>query len=529
MKDKKNKKDNLEYNSDELEEDNKHIKEFVSGGGAVFIAKIVGYIFAFLFKVILARHYGPDEYGLFEMSITLIGFASTFAALGLKSSVSRFIPEYRSKDKKKIKGLIKVIIGFQLLSSLIISFIFVSFAESITKFFDFPEAFTPMIFTLSIALPISILSKDFKSILNSYKKIFVGKFGSNILKYIILLIGAIFVTIFNQSMFVFIIFIVISYLGMLIYYLYHFIPLSKEFRNEKAEYEIPRWLSYSIPLLFAGIIGKLIGWSDNLVIARFLTEGELGIYAVSFSVAYYLFIGSIMFSTQFLPIMTEVYQNSKKNFINLFQRIRNWSVLVSLCVGSVFILYANQILLFLFGRDYIAGASSLQILSLFFIITNYFYFSSKILNLEEDTKKILYGDIITLVLNLIITIYLVIEIGILGAAIGSGFSRFLIKYIFHLMSKKYIKISHDYIHILKSTILTFSSAFISYFITNTIFRNISIHFIFYIVLAGLIYSILLLLGARYLKIFDKKDLIVLDYVEKYTKLNLNFFKNFLIK
>lgn len=505
------------------------LKSFVSGAGAIFIIMFVAYFITFLYKLIISRYYGPSDYGLYEMGITLLGLFSIIASLGLRASFIRFLPEYKNNKKEYSNGLIKSTFIIHLISSLLFSLFFIMFAQSITNFFGFPNKFKYILYIISFIIPIKVFRDNFTSILLSYKKTLISKSGSQIVYNICLIIGALIIFFFKLDILYLMVFLFFSYLITLIYYFYHYKKISHKFKTKSKKYEIRRWLSYSLPLLFAGLVGTIIGWSDNFVIGRILTQSEVGIYSIAFSVSYYLFIGSKMFSTLFLPVMTEHYNKNKKLFKRLFMTIRNWSILVSLSIGSVFILYANQILYFVFGSEYIEGASSLRVLSVFFIITNYFFFSSYILNLEEDTKKILYGDLITLILNLTITIYLVLEIGILGAAIGSGLSRLLIKFIFHLLSKKYVKIPHDLKYLTKSLILTFPSALFSYFVTNAIFRYSSIHFSLYVIFAGLIYVSLLLIGARYLSIFNEKDLVVIEMIETYTKLNLNFLKDFLIR
>lgn len=510
-------------------EDERALKDFIRGGGAVFLTLSASSILAFLYKLILARGLGPSQLGLFEMSFTILGLISTIGGLGLASGLVRFIPYYRLKSKEHLSGFLRAVIIIQLVTSIIASLLLVLFAEKITIFFGFPELFTKVLYIIAFALPFRKFCAIFAKTLLGFKKVMIAKIGKDIIKKVVLLIGALVILFFELDIFAIAIFIVLSNFLAFVYYLYFFIPLSQKIKTKKRKYEIKRWIKYSLPLVFAGLMGFFLKWTDNLVIGRMLDESDLGIYAVAFSVAMFLFMGSRIFSGIFLPIMTEYYEKDKKHFEKIFITIRNWTMLFSFALGSIFILYANNILLFLYGSEFTDGASSLQVLAAFFIIANYFYFSSKLIHLEEQTQKILYGDILTLIINVSVTIYLVSQIGILGAAIGAGLSYFIIRYYFHIQSKKYISIKHDYIYLLKSIILTFTAGFISYSITSFIHAMFPVHFIFYIAVAGFFYSILIVLGVRYIGILKEQDLLIIETVEKYTKTNLNILKKLLFR
>jgi O-antigen/teichoic acid export membrane protein len=509
--------------------DNTALKEFISGGGATFITLAIASILAFFYKLILARTYGPSEYGLFEMLVTILGIITIIGAFGLNGGLNRFIPLYKDKKNEYIKGYITTVFTIQTITSILASILLIVFAKNITSFFNFPEIFTKMLYIIAIIIPFRIFNSVFVLILMAYKKVLLAKIGMDVIHKIVLILGALILLIFNLPIFYIVYVLLLSYIIPLIYYLFLIIPLSKKFKTKTKKYEFKRWFKYSIPLFFAGILGFLLNWTDNFVIAKFLTQEDLGIYGISFSIALYLFMGSRLFGGIFMPIMTKYYEENKKEFKKIFQTIRNWTVLFSLAIGSIFILYSEKVLLFLFGREYIDGSYSLKILAIFFLLANYFYFSSHLLLLEEKSKKIFYGDLVTLILNLIITIYLVNTIGIIGAAIGTGFSYLIIRFYFHLESKKQIKIKHDIKHIIKCLFLTFSAAIISYFITNQIYYKLNFHFVFFIGLAGILYISILILGIRYLRILKKQDILIIEMTEKYSKLNLNILKKILYK
>ena len=505
------------------------LRDFVSGGGASFIALLLSTVFAFFTKIILARTLGPSGYGLYEMVLTILGFTAIISSLGFDAGLRRFIPLYNIKDSSYSSGIIRAALIIQFFTSIFVALLLLLFAGSIAAFFNFPEIFVKMLYLAAIALPFKKFSSIIGNIFLAHKKVLISKTGIDIIQKGVLLLGAVTIFLFDLSLIELTLFIIISYFAALIFYLFNLKHLAKKIKTKKPKYELKRWFNYSIPLIFVGLLAFFLRWTDNFVIGKLMTQEDLGIYAVAFGFAIHLFIGSKLFAGVFLPIMTEYYEKDRKQFKNLFITVRNWSILFSLLIGSVFILFADNIILFLFGQEYVAGASSLQVLSVFFIIANYFFFSIHLLHLEEQTKRILYGEVFTVILNLLLTIYLVMQIGILGAAIAAGFSYFLIRYYFHIQSKKYVRIGHDYVYMLKCFVATFGSALVSYVLTTFIFSIIPAHFIFYILTAGFFYLILLVMGIRYLSILKEQDILIIETTEKYTKINLDIVKRLLFR
>ena len=90
----------------------------------VFLGIILSKVFTYLYRIIIARDFGPETYGLFSLAIMVLSWFISFFSFGLYEGVLRFVPLYRGK--KKINN-VKYIFKFSfvvLFSSSIISAIF---------------------------------------------------------------------------------------------------------------------------------------------------------------------------------------------------------------------------------------------------------------------------------------------------------------------------------------------------------------------------------------------------------------------
>ena len=109
----------------------KGLKLIAKSSVIVFIGVFLSKVFAYLYRIIIARHYGPEIYGLFALSMMVAGWFAGFAGLGLNQGLLRYISVYRgtkkpSKASYLFSRSIKTLITTGILSGILV-FIFAEF------------------------------------------------------------------------------------------------------------------------------------------------------------------------------------------------------------------------------------------------------------------------------------------------------------------------------------------------------------------------------------------------------------------
>ena len=88
-------------------ENTQALKKIMHSAGIAFAFIIINSIFIFLFKVVSARFFGPENFGLFDFSKTIINFFSYVALFGIGVGITRYVPVYLSKKEySKLNGYI---------------------------------------------------------------------------------------------------------------------------------------------------------------------------------------------------------------------------------------------------------------------------------------------------------------------------------------------------------------------------------------------------------------------------------------
>jgi len=83
---------------------NSSLKLLAKTAFLVFVGLAFSKLFAYAYRIIIARSFGPETYGMFTLALMIIGWFTVLATVGLTQGVSRYIALYRGKGSvKKIR------------------------------------------------------------------------------------------------------------------------------------------------------------------------------------------------------------------------------------------------------------------------------------------------------------------------------------------------------------------------------------------------------------------------------------------
>ena len=71
------------------EEISKGLKLIAQSSVFVFMAFMFSKIFGYLYRIVIARHFGPEVYGLFSLSIVIVGWFVAISWLGFVEGILR--------------------------------------------------------------------------------------------------------------------------------------------------------------------------------------------------------------------------------------------------------------------------------------------------------------------------------------------------------------------------------------------------------------------------------------------------------
>jgi O-antigen/teichoic acid export membrane protein len=484
------------------EETKNNLKLLAKSSIVILIGVFLAKIFTYLYRIIIARYYGPEIYGFFNLSIMIVGWLISFSGLGLGYGLLKYIPIFRAKKhRKKISSIFRFSFKTVFLISILAGVLLFLFSDNIALGIFHESELSVFLKFFSIAVPLTVILEIFLAVFTSYEEYawytFIHKFLIGFLK--LILIGVfIFIGLNSDSVFH-------SYnLGLFLSLVFAFFLFKYKFpfvlkknpvkKNKKLYREI---FHYSWPLLFYGVVWQVFHWTDSFVLGYFKTASDVGIYNAAVPIAFLLMITPSLFMHLFFPMVNrELAKGNKSTVKQLSKQVGKWIFLINLPAVILLIFFPGAFLNILFGSQYISAENSLRILGIGVFFFSIFDVSHALMRTRKKTKIVLFNVLGVFVINLILNILFIPKYGIVGAALSTTISLIILSFIFGFQTMKYLSILPLRRKMLNLLIASLISTGVLFYLKSYIAINIisliilvSFFLIFYILLAFLFKSL----------------------------------------
>ncbi len=503
--------------------------KITKGAGVAFLGSLMGLLFGFPTRVLVARHGTESEYGVFSIALAVLSICAVVATLGLRIGTSRSIGYARARnDNQKVQGLISASVWFALIASLSLCFILLLTSDIIAEnVFHEPTLGVPLkIF--AVAIPFLTIVYIFVSIFRGFDDVKPTVYFQNILinaVFLVLLVGIILLALpFHWVFYAYLASSGICCLCLIIYALNR-LPSPMRLASMAIVRPVAKeLLIFSLPLLGVAVLQLVIGWTDTLMLGSFRTLHEVGLYNTARPSASFISAPLAAMALIYMPVTSGLYaQGLIPEIRRNFSILTKWLWSATLPLFLILFLFPETVLSFLFGITYTPAASALRILSLGFIISNLLGPNGATLIAMGKSRFIMWATLAATVLNIGLNMALIPPFGIEGAAIASTATLVSINLIVFWklyslsraqpLSKNLIKPA------LASLALIFLIQFIfGNFVTVT-WWMLPLLVIFYYGIYGL--------AILFTRSFDREDISVLLTIEKSVGVDLSIAKGIL--
>ena len=416
---------------------------------AVFLMVALSKIFSYAYRLIVARYFGPEVYGLLSIGLMVVGLFVAVSSIGLSDGILRFISIYRGKNEnRKIFTIYNISLVFLSVTG-IISFVIVFLAaEYIATGIFHNENLTIYLKLFSILIPISMFANLYLAVIRAFERIEAFSFIFNIVQNLIklILLGLfLFVGINYISVPISHLLGILAMLAVSYYYCRKKLPalFLGKINDKKEQISIKKELfAYSSPIMFYAIISTIFVWVDTFFIGYFQDAFQVGLYNAAIPIATLLGFAPEIFTQLFLPLISKEYAKKNKKLIEeLSKQVAKWIFIINLPVLALITIFPGVFLNVLFGPEFLPAEQALRWLAIGIFVYNAAHIiSSNLLSMGGRSKVILANTIISGVLNVILNIILIPKYGITGAAIATTISLIVLSILSISQVYHYFKI-----------------------------------------------------------------------------------------
>lgn len=483
----------------------------------VFIGMALSKVLGYVFRVIVARYYGPEVYGLFSIITMVLGIIIAISSLGFMEGLLRFIPQYRIKEKAKANYLFRLTTKILIFTSLVSAILLFLLSKNIAINIFHNEELIILLRILSFFVPIAILSGPMLNVIRAYEMINSYSFIYNILQNIIRVLSLIILVVLGLNSSATVISFGLGFATALFaaYIVCKYkIPelLLKESLSEKEKLETRKeFFSYSLPLLFFGLISMLFYWTDSFFLGYYKGVEAVGFYNAAVPIATLLAIIPELFMQLFFPMINREYSKKHFDLINqLSKQIGKWIFMVNFPIFVLIFVFPGAAINILFGSQYLIAENTLRILMFGSFIASIAIISNNLLSMIGKSKMVLTDIVITSVINLILNVILIPmptifgmdnNRGIIGAAFATTLSIMILNILFVIQAKRKLNVLPIRMKMLNISLIGIISALILIYF-RSLFVSSNVFLIGFLAIGFLIiYSTLLFVS----KSFDKND------------------------
>tara|TARA_B100000029_G_scaffold509450_1_gene598661 strand:+ start:1929 stop:3338 length:1410 start_codon:yes stop_codon:yes gene_type:complete len=390
---------------------------FERGTLYLLFAQGIFFLSNYVIHILAANTVSAADFGRFGVIMGILGMSYVFLSIGLPESATKYISEGRDQ-----RTVVRLVLFFQILLSLLISLILYISAPSISLFLN-DMGLIPYIRLLSILIPI-------RAIFNVYRCAFNGLGLFRLSSYLSLINS-----ISKLSFSIFFLFIGYKVTGVLWGYIGSAIvvmligicfSIHHGFKKGK-EINLGELFRFASPLIILTIILNVILDIDIILIKALISDSnQVGYYNSAKAISSVPVGLALAFSSTVLPTISKYKSMKKHSEINTFiTKLISYVIILFLPFSVIISSSSDLVVSILFPSEYRESIESLSILVFSFSILAVFMILSSIFNGLGKTYFPLLVSFFMMFFYIILSYKMILSLGIFGASLASLLSNSL--------------------------------------------------------------------------------------------------------
>ena len=429
----------------------------------------------FLLLPLYTKYFLPEQIGLFTLVQSLSLILGVIYMFGMETSFMKYFID--SKDDKSRSEIYSSTLTLLTVTSLILSSIVFINAGNITSLMNLSdrEQSILLIRVLSLLMLVDTVYRFpllfFRAKLDSKTYAYI-----NLLTFIVNIIcNILFIVILKKGVesifYSYIISVGVTFILGLV--------LTKNYLTLNISFlKIKEMLAFGNKFIFIGFFVLFIDVSDRFFLKYFFDESVVGIYSANYRLASVMSFLIASFKFSWTPYFLNLKSNpdNKKIISSIFTNF----VFTGLFLFLVFSIFTEQLVkISFFGiefldADYWSGLKIIPVILAAYFFSGAYSTLNAVPFFTDNTQSIFYITLSGVVLNTLLNLILIPLYDIMGAAISTFLTYFIMFVIIYFYSQKIYKIEYDWGRILKMVLLTTVFFAVSYFGINKSGMSISL-------------------------------------------------------
>lgn len=401
-----------------------------------FVGNVARIFLIYGLTIILTRNLGPNDYGLWTLTLSLQSIFMLFVLLGMPKALYRFIAYYQgSSEWGKTKSLIVETFFSSILLSIIITIILLIVPTSRLDGVFHEPGIGRLVHVTAFEIPFLALLTLISSCYIGFKKVryqvFIETIGLPLVQMVIalLIFGKVnweanvmtWAWAHVSTLFV------ISLTSLWLFRRKIWPSLQNVYRVPLEHAAI---ISYVWPLALNTVLILGASQIDFILLGLFGSARDIGVYRVYLYFVMPLQIVLASFARIYQPVVTElIAQRGLAEAASVFKRVARWTLQINLFIALSIIVLSEKLIPSLFGEEYWVVPITLSILVLGKCLDSSVGPTQMTLEAFGHAKLVLLNSILVVTLQIVGAYLLIPRFGLIGAAMARASATALTNYI----------------------------------------------------------------------------------------------------
>jgi len=395
--------------------------------GIVLFLMIFERIFWIARGIVFPRVLGPAEYGIYTLAMFPVPLMATLASLGVPSAFGRYISRYTANGT--VRWFLRRTYLITTALSVVIAGTVIAGASFFSRLIFGDPSHGVVIALAAMSIPTLLLIKNLSTTFMGLKLFRAGRFVESSQIVIYAAVGIPLILVWPIAAAGVLGFAIASLVSVAI-----FAPLLSSYIKQiepagKAVDE-PRFhrnlLKFTIWFTITPILASLFLYVDRLSLQRLMSAADQGIYSTTVNLSESISAIGLAITNVIYPHLSTTWEagNRDKALRDLDLALRVTSMIL-LVAGLTLIVLGKWIILLLLGSEFVPGAQALPFLVVFFLFTILVWLFGVYPPLIEKTYVAAIGYVVALPCSVLLNLTLIPRMGIVGAALATMMSYFL--------------------------------------------------------------------------------------------------------
>lgn len=403
-------------------------KKQLRGSSLLLAGKIISVGLNFVAQVLLVRFLTQSDYGAWGYALAMVAFFQAFATLGLKRSITRFIPIYHEKNEyEKVVGTIVLVLGTILVTGLLIIGALFTAPDMISNLIGDDNQPLYLLLILIFLVPVEAIDGMLIGLFASFANPRTIFFRKHIIGPVLKLTVVLLLIIFKSTvLFMAYGYLMASALGVMIYSVILVRLLKKQgllnnLSLKSIKIPAKEIFAFTIPLLTSDLVLVIMHSADTMILGYFHDTTQVALYRVILPAAHFNKIVMTSFALLYTPLAARLF--AKKNYegINdLYWKTALWMSILSFPIFTLTFSMANPLTTMLYGTRYEQSWLFLNMMSFAYYFNCTLGFNGLTLKVLGKVRYVMMINIGAAILNVVLDIILIPKFGALGASVATA-------------------------------------------------------------------------------------------------------------